>query len=53
MRSLPKGKADGDESDEETEQYKQAVAQFQGDQKLKQTGELDAATRSKIESLHT
>ena len=43
----------GDESDEETEQYKQAVAQFQGDQKLKQTGELDAATRSKIESLHT
>ena len=43
----------GDESDEETGQYKQAVVQFQGDQKLKQTGELDAATRGKIESLHT
>jgi hypothetical protein len=43
----------GDESDDETEQFKQAVVQFQGDQKLKQTGELDAATRGKIESLHT
>ena len=43
----------GDESDEETCQYKQAIVQFQGDQKLKQTGELDDATCGKIESLHT
>lgn len=43
----------GDESDEETDQYVQAIVQFQGEQNLKQTGELDAATRAKIESLHT
>jgi N-acetylmuramoyl-L-alanine amidase len=43
----------GDESDDETGEYKQAIVQFQGENKLKQTGELDNATRGKIESLHT
>lgn len=41
------------ESDEEDEQFSEALTQFQGDQKLPQTGKLDDATRAKIESLHT
>jgi len=43
----------GDESDDLTDQFKEALVQFQGEQKLKQTGEIDDATRSKLESLHT
>jgi Putative peptidoglycan binding domain len=43
----------GDESDDETEQFGQAIAQFQGQHKLKQTAKIDAATKAKIESLHT
>ncbi len=42
----------GDESDGESDQFKEAVIQFQGDQKLKPTGEVDDATRAKLESLH-
>lgn len=43
----------GDESDDESAQFKEAVIQFQGDHQLNPTGEVDAATRSKLESLHT
>lgn len=43
----------GDESEDESDKFKEAIIQFQGDQKLKQTGELDAGTKSKLESLHT
>ena len=43
----------GNEDDTEDDQFGEALTQFQGDHKLKQTGELDDATRSKIESLHT
>ena len=43
----------GDESDDESDQFKEAVIQFQGDQKLNPTGDVDAATRAKLESLHT
>lgn len=43
----------GDESDEETETFSQALIQFQGDQGLKQTGKVDDATRGKLESVHT
>ena len=42
----------GDESDDESDQFKEAVIQFQGDQKLNPTGEVDDATRAKLESLH-
>jgi N-acetylmuramoyl-L-alanine amidase len=43
----------GDESDDESPQFKEAVTQFQGDHQLNPTGEVDAATRAKLESLHT
>lgn len=43
----------GDESDSLTPKLKQALLQFQADHKLPQTGEADAATKSKLESLHT
>jgi len=43
----------GNESEDEDEQFSQALVQFQGENGLKQTGELDDATRGKIESLHT
>ena len=43
----------GDDSDEETEQFKQAIVQFQADHKLPQSGALDSATRAKLESVHT
>lgn len=43
----------GDDSDSESDQYKEAVLQFQGDHKLNPTGEVDPATRAKLESLHT
>lgn len=42
----------GDESDDETDALKEAIIRFQGGQKLNPTGELDGATRAKIESLH-
>ena len=43
----------GDESDDHTDQFSQAVVQFQGENGLKQTGKVDDATKSKIEALHT
>ena len=43
----------GDESDEKSEQFSQAITQFQGENGLKQTGEIDDATKAKLESLHT
>jgi hypothetical protein len=43
----------GDESDEEHDQFVQALIQFQGENQMAQSGELNDATRAKIESLHT
>lgn len=43
----------GDESEDETEQFAQAITQFQGAKKLKETGKMDDATKAKLESLHT
>ena len=43
----------GDESDDKTEQFSQAITQFQGENGLKQTGNIDDATKAKLESLHT
>ncbi|MFN0106173.1 MAG: peptidoglycan-binding protein [Bryobacteraceae bacterium] len=43
----------GDESDDESDKFKESVVQFQGDQGLEQTGRLDDTTRGEIESLHT
>lgn len=42
------GRMDG----EETPEFVEAVEQFQGDYKLQLTGELDDATRKKLEELH-
>ena len=43
----------GDDSNELTDTFSQAVTQFQGENKLKETGKVDDATKGKIESLHT
>jgi N-acetylmuramoyl-L-alanine amidase len=43
----------GDESDDPTQPFKEALVQFQGDHKIPQTGEYDAATQAKLESVHT
>ena len=42
----------GDESDSESDQLIEAILQFQGDNQLQPTGELDDATRAKLESVH-
>ncbi len=43
----------GDESNEDSDKFREAIMQFQGDHNLQPTGEIDDATRSKLESLHT
>jgi N-acetylmuramoyl-L-alanine amidase len=43
----------GDESEDETDLFIQAVTQFQGAKKLPETGQMDGATKAKLESLHT
>lgn len=43
----------GNESNEIDDLLTQALVQFQGDHDLEPTGEIDAATRGKIESVHT
>lgn len=43
----------GDESNEKSEKFSEAISQFQGENGLKVTGEMDDATKSKLESLHT
>jgi hypothetical protein len=42
----------GDESNDDSEQFKQALVQFQNDQKIEPTGQLDAASRAKLQSIH-
>lgn len=43
----------GDESDEKSDQFRQAVTQYQSAKGLKETGEVDGATKGKLESQHT
>ncbi|HEU0123752.1 MAG TPA: peptidoglycan-binding domain-containing protein [Bryobacteraceae bacterium] len=43
----------GNESEDEDDLFAQALTQFQGEHGVPQTGQNDAVTRAKIESLHT